>query len=102
MVVQQGPTILNKNVAQVNIFFLHSQKLYYNIKLLQMNNFSNNASHVTFMKTNDNKVAPTHNIAMTINKTIVKKKQGNEQPSIIKLNSNNYDEEHIRNMLANS
>lgn len=66
-----------------------------------MNNFSNSAGHVTFMKTKDNTVTSTQNVTMSINKTMIKKKQGNE-PSIIKVAPSNYDEEQIRNLLSNA
>lgn len=66
-----------------------------------MNNFSNNAGHVTFMKTKDNTVTSTQNVTMSLNKTIIKKKHGNET-SIIKVAPSNYDEEQIRNLLSNA
>lgn len=70
-----------------------------------MNNFSNNAGLVAFMKTKDNTVTSTQNMTMTMNssnvKTFLKKRQGNET-SIIKVTPSNYDEEQIRNLLANS
>lgn len=68
-----------------------------------MNNFTNNTGPLSFMKAKDNTGAPTQQtVTMAINKTIIKKKQGLEQPNIIKVTQNNYDEEQIRNLLANS